>query len=112
MKKRLSYFLSVAVLVCGLVSLCCTHRTKKNQETESSTSNKDLEKEKAIKLAEEIALKEYGTIIKNELPLKARLIGDSVWIVKGTLRKGADGGTVYIELRKIDNKLLKITHYK
>lgn len=71
-----------------------------------------LEKEKVLKFSEGIAFREYGNVIKNELPLKAQLFGDSIWIIQGTLPGRADGGTVYIELSKSDYKLLKITHYK
>jgi len=112
MKGRLFFFISIVLLGCVLLSLNCSNPTKKEQSTESPKTGEDLEKEKVLKIAEEIAFKEYGNVIKNELPLKARLVGDSVWIIEGTLPQGADGGTVYIELRKGDNKLLRITHYK
>lgn len=45
-----------------------------------------------------IAFREYGNLIKNELPLKAQLAGDSVWVVQGTNPENSDGGTVYMEL--------------
>lgn len=82
------------------------------QQTELFNPTKGSEKEKLLMAAEEIAEREYGSMIKDELPLRAQLIGDSVWVVQGTLAKGTDGGAVYMVLRKGDNKLLKITHYK
>lgn len=112
MKSKFVFFISIILVVCGFINLSCKHRPKKEQQAEYSKSNEDLEKEKVLKIAEKIAFKEYGNIIKSELPLKAQLVGDSIWVIEGTLAKGADGGTVYLELRKGDNKLLKITHYK
>jgi NTF2 fold immunity protein len=83
-----------------------------SNQPHSSESNESLEIKKVLKRAEEIAFKEYGSIIRKELPLRARLAGDSIWIVEGTLPKGAEGGTVYIELSRTSHQLLKITHYK
>lgn len=113
MKNRFFFFISIVLLGYGFLSLNCNNPTKKDQPTSSSPKTaEDLEKEKVLKVAEEIAFKEYGNVIKNELPLKARLVGDSVWVIEGTLPQGADGGAVYIELGRTDHKLLKITHYK
>jgi hypothetical protein len=111
MKSKFFFFISILLLVCGL-NLNCSNPTKKEPSTEAPKTGEDLEKEKVLMVAEEIAFKEYGNVIKNELPLKAQLVGDSIWIIEGTLVKGADGGTVYIELSKSDYRLLKITHYK
>lgn len=83
-----------------------------NNHPNTAESNENLEIKKVLKLAEEIAFKEFGSIISKELPLRARLAGDSIWIVEGTLPKGVEGGTVYIELSRTSLQLLKITHYK
>src|SRR5687768_1979104 len=113
MKGKFFFFISIVIfLACSLLSLNCDNPAKKGQSKELLKTDEDLEKEKVLKIAEEIAFREYGNVIKTELPLKAQLVGDSVWVIEGTLARGADGGTVYIELRKGDNKLLKITHYK
>lgn len=100
------------MILLGLCLLNCNDSAKKKNTTELPKTSEDVEREKVLKIGEEIAFKEYGDVIKNELPLKAKLVGDSVWIIEGTLAKGADGGTVYIEIRRGDNELLKITHYK
>jgi hypothetical protein len=112
MKSKHSFLASIVLLGCGLAITNCNNPTKRNQSIESPKTVGTLEKEKVLKIAEEIAFREYGSEIKNELPLKAQLVGDSIWIIQGTLPVGADGGTVYIELSKSDHRLLKITHYK
>ena len=73
---------------------------------------KRTEKEKVIKIALDTARKIYGTLIDRELPLIAKLVGDSVWIVQGTLPPGWLGGTVYVELTKYDLRVVKLIHYK
>jgi hypothetical protein len=69
------------------------------------------EKDEVLKLQKILRSKNMD-VIKQELPLVARLVGNSVLIVEGTLPERAVGGTVYIELRRYDHKLLKLTHYK
>ncbi|WP_165759122.1 NTF2 fold immunity protein [Niastella yeongjuensis] len=96
----------------GIYGLSCNHSANRHQPAGSAKVLSVSAKDSALKIAEEIAFRTYGNVIKNELPLKGRLSGDSVWIVEGTLPEGADGGTVYIELSKRDYKLLKLTHYK
>ena len=97
---------------CVLAFTNCSNPTKEDQNDEPLKAADRLEKKEVLKIAEEIAFKEYGDVIKKELPLKAQLAGDSMWIVQGTLPAGSDGGTVYIELSKGDHRVLKITHYK
>lgn len=109
--KNNIFFFSVIIFL-GFCILNCNSNTQKNGTKELPKTNTDIEKEKVLKLGERIAFQEYGDVIKNELPLRAKLVGDSLWILEGTLPKGSVGGTVYIEMRKNDNKVLKITHYK
>ncbi|GAA4314357.1 NTF2 fold immunity protein [Compostibacter hankyongensis] len=112
MAKNLIPFINIALLTFGAGNLNCTHHSAKQRQMQYSTTKDALERDEVLKIAKEIAEKKYGNIIKKEMPLKARLIRDSIWVIEGTLKKGADGGTVYIELRKGDHELLKITHYK
>jgi hypothetical protein len=100
------------IVVCFILGLSCNNPPKQQQPGESSEKESTPEEKEVLKKAEEIAFSEYGEVIKKELPLKARLSGDSIWIIEGTLPRGADGGTVYIELSKGDHVVLKITHYK
>ncbi len=90
----------------------CNNSAERNHAKDTDKTKEDIEREKILVIGEEIAFKEYGDVIKSELPLKAKLVGDSLWVIEGTLHEGADGGTVYIELRRRSNEVLKITHYK
>jgi len=66
----------------------------------------------AIKIAEAVWIPIYGKeTLRDEKPFKARLV-NGVWIVDGTLPKGARGGTAYAEISKESGCILKVTHYK
>ena len=67
--------------------------------------------ETAIKVAEAIWLPIYGEGIYEKKPFKAEL-DNGIWIVKGSLPIGMKGGVPYMEIRKKDCKVLKITHGK
>ncbi len=68
--------------------------------------------ETAIKIAEAIWLPIYGEKVLSEKPYYAVLKNDSIWVVKGSLKKGFKGGVPYIEIQKNDCKILKVTHGK
>ena len=67
--------------------------------------------ETAKKITEAIWHPIYGNNINQQKPFTATL-QDSIWIVQGTLPTGTKGGTAYIEIRKKDCKILKLTHGK
>ena len=66
----------------------------------------------AIDVAKVILPNIYGKDVLKEIPFTAKLIGDSVWIVDGSVPKGTKGGAVHIEIRKSDCKILYVIHYK
>ena len=66
----------------------------------------------AVKIAEAVWLPIYGEEIEQKKPFMARLQGDTIWIVEGSLPKGTLGGVPYIEIRKSDCKIIKVTHGK
>lgn len=107
-----SFLVIVVMIIVAFSLLDCNDSAKRSNTTELSKTKEEVEREEVLKTGEEIAFKEYGDVIKNELPLKAKLEGDSVWIIEGTLAKDMDGGTVYIKLRRGDKKVLKLIHYK
>lgn len=79
----------------------------------SKQSNVDLNKEIVLKIAKDTAIKVYGNdVIQHELPLVAKLVNDSTWLVEGTLPEGWKGGTVYILISDTDKKVKEITHFK
>jgi len=65
----------------------------------------------AIKVAQAVLETIYG---KKDLdfvqPLKAELVNQTLWVVRGSLPKGTLGGTPYIEIQKSDGKVLKVVH--
>ena len=90
---------------------------------ESYSQQKDLvpDSTTAKKIAETIWLPIYGKSIYKERPFVATLMGDSVWIVTGTVPKSKVvgryayirwGGALYIEIRKSDCMITKVTHGK
>lgn len=66
----------------------------------------------AIALANVTLTSVYGAAqIKQELPLRAALLPDGVWLVEGTLHpKGANGGVATILIRKSDGAVLGMIH--
>ena len=66
----------------------------------------------AIKIAEAIWEPIYGNSIYSKQPFIASLIGDTIWTVRGTLPKGRKGGVPYIEIRKDNSTIIKVTHGK
>jgi len=69
--------------------------------------------ETAIKIAKAVWIPIYGKrILFKKRPFVATLVDNEVWVVEGTLRKWLLGGVPYIEIRKDDGKILKVTHTK
>ncbi len=80
----------------------------------------------AIKIAEAIWLPIYGNKIYKELPFHATLVGDSVWVVQGSLDNKSrwdtvrgqetltitSGGVLNAEIRKTDCKVMRVFHSK
>lgn len=110
MRKTQLFFTTI---IFSIVLNCC-----QSNEQQSQHDNKDIEimvyvpnEETAKKIAEAIWFPIYGEDIYNKGPFVVSS-SDSVWIVKGTLPEGMKGGVPYIEIRKIDGKVLKVTHGK
>lgn len=111
--KKIIFTGSIVVCIVALLGSTCMQREKdSSKETDPKKDGYVPNEETAIKVAEAIWLPIYGKDIYKEKPFHATLKNDSIWIVQGTLEKGADGGTVYAEIQKKDCKLLKVTHYK
>jgi hypothetical protein len=70
------------------------------------------DKNTALKIAEAVWIPIYGNKVLEQKPYRSSLVGDSVWIVEGTLKAGFVGGTAYVEISKKDCKILKVTHGK
>lgn len=66
----------------------------------------------AVQIAEAVWLPIYGTNVLHEKPFTARLTGEGVWIVEGSLPEGMKGGVAYLEISKRDGRILAVTHGK
>jgi hypothetical protein len=66
----------------------------------------------AKKIAEAVWVPIYGKEhIEEEKPFQAVLVNSEVWVVQGSLPKRYTiGGTAYIEIKKRDGRILKVTH--
>ncbi len=65
----------------------------------------------AIKIAEVIWIPVFGKDIYNHKPFKAKLIGDTMWLVSGTVKTKL-GGSYNIKIKKYDCKILDVYREK
>lgn len=66
----------------------------------------------AMSIAYAVAIPIYGKKqIDSELPLHAILKGQT-WMVEGTLPKGVEGGTVFVEIDRASGKIIYLLHGK
>ena len=72
--------------------------------------------ETAKKIAMAVWIPIYGEeSISKRLPLKAKLVGDSLWLIKGTLESPSDGsiicgGVPYAKIMKSNGQILCVIH--
>jgi hypothetical protein len=66
--------------------------------------------ETAIKIAEAIWLPIFGEEGIDYKPYKAELKNDSIWVVRGTVPIPILGSLPYIEIKKSDCKILRVSH--
>ena len=67
----------------------------------------------AVRIAEAVWLPIYGEDVLEKKPFEAELVGDSVWIVAGTLPKEwTVGGVPYIEILRVNGKIIGVSHGK
>ena len=93
------------IIIMSLIIILCSFN--KTQEYDVIP-----DKETAIKVAEVILKKRYGEKnIERQQPFEVYL-KNNVWIITGTLKDSSDGGVAYIEIQKLDCKVLKIIHWK
>ncbi len=70
------------------------------------------DEETAMHIAEVVWLSVYGNSIYEKKPFRVELLGDSLWVVVGSLPANMLGGVPYIEIQKKDCKILGIGHGK
>lgn len=91
-----------------LIILSCNHKS-------SDSINKQYicgDEQKVLEIAEKEWLRIYGKEIYDSKPFVAQLKNDSIWVVKGTLPKGYDGGVPYAEINAKTCKTIKVIHGK
>lgn len=101
-------------LILSIVFINSCHPNKQQSQIEHNICDKIQcvpDEGTAKKIAEAVWLPIYGEEIHMQKPYKA-ILEDSVWIVEGVLPEGIKGGSAYIEIRRKDCKVLKITHGK
>jgi hypothetical protein len=106
------FFMKLLVVSMGFVAACqclAQDRSRINYMPDEGIA-KDAKT--AIALANVTLTSVYGAAqIKQELPLRATLLPDGVWLVEGTLHpKGANGGVATILIRKSDGAVLGMIH--
>lgn len=110
--------LKILIVLFVIITFQTTHNNSNNSEQQYSKHNYIPvcgyvpDDSTAIKIAEAIWFPIYGETIYEERPFKAMLNEDDVWIVEGTLPEGFKGGVPYIEIRKRDCKILRVSHGK
>ena len=95
-----------------IFALCILSASKVVMQDKTNCENLIPDEITAIKIAEDIWLPIYGKSIYRKKPFIVKLIDNSVWVVKGTLKARKVGGVPYIEIQKCDGKVLKVTHSK
>ena len=113
--KSKTVFLALLFLIANICATCSTKNLKTVDTISENGSvipvnGRVPNEETAIRIAEAVWLPIYGNDIYNSKPFQARLIGDSIWVVEGTLPEGHLGGVPYAALQKKDGKVLKISH--
>jgi len=100
--------LIILILFLGTCLACDESKPKINLKKGCKLNNEAL----FVDLAERIVVDKYGSDIYEQRPYKVDFVKDSVWVMKGTLSPGFDGGTFYIEMSCKDFRVLRMYHEK
>lgn len=100
---------SVIIFIISIVFVSLKVRSELNESYQPSKGFVPDDRT-AIKVAEAIWLPIYGKDISKKKPFVATLKKDSVWVVKGTIKKNHLGGVPIIEIQKSDCKVLRVYH--
>jgi hypothetical protein len=105
--KKVSFLLTFVLL---LTSAFILKLDKQNRYVPKDGFVPD--KETALRIAEAVWYPIYGSGINESKPFKATLKDSAIWVVEGTLKKNFKGGVPYIEIQKMDCKILQVYHTK
>jgi hypothetical protein len=116
LRKRFAFMKKYACCFFPLLFISCENRNERHSIVYESNPVKDgyvPNQKTAIKIAEAVWLPIYGEDIYKEKPFEAVLLGDTLWLVTGTLYpKGTEGGTLIARIQKSNGKILEVTHEK
>lgn len=108
--------MKASIILCFILTISsqCSHQKEQAPSYSVTSDSNGLvpDSETAKRIAEAVWIPIYGESVLEQKPYSVSLVGDSVWIVKGTLKKNLLGGTAYIEIKKDSCKILKVTHGK
>jgi hypothetical protein len=99
----------ISIIVLFVINFTSSSQT---QTTQISYTDYVKNEKVAEQIAEIILISIYGDEIKNQKPFITKLQGDSIWVISGVQKEVEVGGVAYIEIRKSDCKILKVTHGK
>ena len=66
----------------------------------------------ATEIAKAVLIPIYGSKISSQVPFRVSLWNKRYWCVRGSLKKGWEGGTFQILIDKVDGKICSISHGK
>jgi len=118
-KNIIMYRESMYAIITGILIASCNSSNYERRDKADDTVTGQIkikgyvpDESTAKRIAEAVWCPIYGSSVLNEKPYKAKIIGDSVWVVEGSLPSNQVGGTAYIEIRAADCKVLNVTHGK
>lgn len=106
LKSKISKLLIFSIFLVSCFSFNASYRNSQTPQNGYVPN-----KETAAKIAEVIWIPLFGEKVLNFKPYKVTLKNDSVWAVEGTL-KDSKGGVPYMEISKMDCKVLLVKHGK
>ena len=66
----------------------------------------------ATEIVKAVLIPIYGSKISSQVPFRVSLWNKRYWCVRGSLKKGWEGGTFQILIDKVDGKICSISHGK
>ncbi len=103
---------AVLIVAIGLSIYSDTPIRKASSIQKWSMSHSVPDSTSAVIAAVSAWLPVYGFEVYNEMPFKAILIGDTLWVVEGTLPKGMLGGVAEARILKRDGRIRGIRQGK
>jgi hypothetical protein len=101
----------LTILSFVMMSSCYAKGNKEIKTANSDGVDYVPNEETAVRVAEAILYPIYGENVYQQRPFIA-ILENEIWVIEGSLPEGMKGGVAYIEIRKKDCKVLKVSHGK